>query len=100
MPSAGATCSIVNPANRRSLTRRRRLGIGLRQTDDCVIQVEQVIGRRLVFKDRLQVQSLAPATATTLQPLTVACPIDEDAAQRRCGRREELAAVFPGRALR
>ena len=57
------------------LDERGCLRVGLFEPGDCIVQVDQIVGRGIVFEERFQVEILAPAATAPFQPLAVAAPL-------------------------
>src|SRR5262249_6680508 len=60
------------------LDQRSRLRVDAGETVDGLVQVDHVIGRGIIFENRLQIQFLAPTATASFQSLAVSRPIDED----------------------
>src|SRR5271157_926020 len=84
------------PGEQAKLDQLGGTSVNLREPGECLVEVDQIIGRRIVGEQAVEIERRAAPAPAALEPLSVAGTIKHDSPHglRRGG--EEVAATVPG----
>ena len=85
----------MSPAKRRSLTSSAPRASICGKADEGIVEVDQVVGRRVVVDEAVEIERLAAPAAAALEPLAVTGAIEQDPPHRLGRGGEEVAATVP-----